>query len=126
MSQGAEWHRRQSEYNRRVYEWLHESRPDPTDWKVTTLFYSALHRINYWFAVQTKKVPESHAERNRRVENELPTMFDDYRDLYTLSMRARYRDGFRTHDSHRRHALLLPGRLEKGLPFPRGLPPGAA
>ena len=55
-----------------------------------------------------------------------PHAFNDYRDLYTLSMQARYRDGFRTHDSHRRHALLLLGRLEKGLPFPQGPPPGAA
>ena len=126
MSQGTEWYRQQSEYNKRVYEWLHESRPDLTDWKVTTLFYSALHRANHWFAVQTGTVPSNHAERNLRVKYEMPPAFNDYRDLYTLSMRARYRDGFRTHDSHRRHALVLLGRLEEGLTFPQGPPPGAA
>ena len=41
---------RQSEYNRHVYEWRQESRPDLADWKVVVLFYSALHRVNYWFA----------------------------------------------------------------------------
>ena len=118
MSQDAEWYRQQSEYNRSVYEWMDESRPNLTGWKAAVLFYSALHRVNYWFATQTGKVPENHAERNRRVRRELPHIFDDYRDLYELSMRARYRDGFRTHDSHRVHALDLLGRLEQGLPLP--------
>ena len=46
-----EWYREQSEYNRRFYEWLHKVRPrDAHDWKVVALFYSALHRVNYWFA----------------------------------------------------------------------------
>ena len=118
MSQDAEWYRRQSEYNRSVYEWMDESRPNLTDWKVAVLFYSALHGAIHWFATQTGRVPENHAERNRRVEKELPAIFGEYRGLYILSMRARYRDGFRTPDSHRVHALDLLGRLEKGLPFP--------
>ena len=97
---------------------MDESRPNLTDWKAAVLFYSALHRVNYWFATQTEKVPENHAERNRRVGYELPAIFGEYRGLYILSMQARYRDGFRTHDSHRAHALALLGRLEKGLPLP--------
>ena len=31
MSQDAEWYRQQSEYNRSVYEWMDESRPNLTD-----------------------------------------------------------------------------------------------
>ena len=118
MSQDAEWYRRQSEYNRSVYEWMDESRPNLADWKVTVLFYSALHRVNYWFVTQTEKVPENHVERNRRVERELPAIFDDYRDLYTMSRRARYCEGFRTDTFNRGHAVDLLDRLEKELPFP--------
>ena len=109
---------RQSEYSRRVYEWMDESRPNLAGWKAAVLFYSALHGANHWFAAQTGKVPENRAERNRRVEKELSAIFGEYRGLYILSMRARYRDGFRTHDSHRVHAMDLLGRLEEGLPFP--------
>ena len=117
MIQDAEWYRQQSVYNRRVYDWMREIRPSLTDWKAAVPFYPALHRVNYWFATQTGRVPENHAERNRRVEKELPAIFGEYRGLYILSMQARYRDGFRTHDSHRAHALDLLGRLEKGLPL---------
>ena len=118
MSQKTEWYKQQSEYNRCVYDWMHESRPNLTDWKVTVLFYSALHRVNYWFATQTGKVPENHAERNRRVRRELPRIFDDYRDLYVMSRRARYCEGFRTVDFHRGHAVDLLDQLEKAIPFP--------
>ena len=118
MSQDAEWYRRQSEYNRSVYEWMDESRPNLTDWKVVVLFYSALHRVNYWFATQTGKVPENRAGRNRRVRRELPQIFDDYRDIYTMSRRARYCEGFRTVDFHRGHAVDLLDRLTKEIPFP--------
>ncbi len=118
MSQDAEWYRQQSEYNRSVYEWMDESRPNLTDWKVVVLFYSALHRVNYWFVTQTGKVPENHAERNRRVRRELPQIFGRYRNLYMMSRRARYCEGFRTVDFHRGHAVDLLDILEKEIPFP--------
>ena len=82
------------------------------------LFYSALHRVNYWFATQTEKIPESYAERNRRVRRELPQIFGRYRNLYMMSRRARYCEGFRTVDFHRGHAVDFLDRLEKELPFP--------
>ena len=55
-----------------------------------------MHGANYWFAMQTDAVPENHATRNRRVRRELPQVFKCCRGLYLMSMRARYRDGFRT------------------------------
>ena len=97
---------------------MQEGRSDLTDWKAAVLFYSTLHRVNYWFATQTEKVPENHAERNRRVGYELPAIFDDYRDLYVMSRRARYCKGFRTDDFYRGHAVGLLDRLEKAIPFP--------
>ena len=78
-----------------------QSRPNLAGWKAAVLFYSALHRVNYWFATQTEKIPESYAERNRRVRRELPHIFDDYMDIYTMSRRGRYCEGFRTVDFHR-------------------------
>ena len=96
MSPPAEWYRRQSEYNKHFYEWLHASRPDDAnDWKVAALFYSGLHRVNYRFAKQEGEAPRSHVERNRRARRELPQVSDDCRSLYLMSMSARYRDGLR-------------------------------
>lgn len=76
-----------------------------------------MHGANYWFAMQTDAVPENHATRNRRVRRELPQVFKCCRGLYLMSMRARYRDGFRTGDHYRRHAPGLLVRLEEALPF---------
>ena len=95
-----------------------QSRPNLAGWKAAVLFYSALHRVNYWFATQTEKIPESYAERNRRVRRELPQIFGRYRNLYMMSRRARYCEGFRTVDFHRGHAVDFLDRLEKELPFP--------
>ena len=79
MSQDAEWHRRQSEYNRRVSEWMDESRPNPADWKAAVLFYPALHRANYWFDARTERV---RATLSGTVGRERTThVFDDCKDL---------------------------------------------
>ena len=118
MTPTTEWYREQSEYNRRFYEWLQAVRPhDAHDWKVVALFYSELHRVNYRFAKRTGRVPRRHFDRNRRVERELPQVFMDYRDLYLMSMRARYREGHRVPDDRRRSAVGAADRIEDDLPF---------
>ena len=67
---------------------------------------------------RTWRHPKNHAYRNRRVEAELPQVFDVYRDLCMMSIRARCHDGFRTKDYARRQALGMLENLEKSLPFP--------
>ena len=84
---------------------------------MNALFYSALHRINYWLVRQTGRAPRNHAERNRRVECELPQVLDDYNDLYLLSMRARYREGHRLGDDRRESAHELLCGIEERLLF---------
>ena len=117
MSIDVEWFRQQSEYNKRVYERLQADHRDMADWKVTVLFYSGLHRINYWLGTQTGRVPSSHVERKRRVKSELPRAIYDYNSLYLMSRRARYCEGFRIGDDSRRHAAGLLDRLERSIPF---------
>ena len=113
-----EWYREQSEHNRRLYEILQAAWPDDFhDWKVIALFYSALHRINYWLVKQTGRAPKNHFRRNQQVKHELPTVFRNYRDLFTMSIRARYRDGRRTRDYYHSRALTLLKQLEQELPF---------
>ena len=113
-----EWYREQSEYNRRFYERLQAAWPDDLhDWKVAALFYSALHRVNCHFVRLTGRAPGNHFERNQRVEKEMPEVFKTYRNLYLMSLQARYRDGLRTRDYHRGRALALLTQLERALPF---------
>ena len=113
-----EWYKEESEQNRRFYELLQATWPDKFhNWKVNALFYSALHRINYWLVRQTGRAPRNHAERNRRVECELPQVLDDYNDLYLLSMRARYREGHRLGDDRRESAHELLCGIEERLLF---------
>ena len=84
---------------------------------MNALFYSALHRINYWLVRQTGRSPGNHAERNRRVEYELPQVLGDYNDLYELSMQARYRKGHMLEDDRRQSAYELLCSIEERLPF---------
>ena len=53
-----------------------------------------LHRASYGFVRGTGRGPGNHFE-NRRGEGKHPRVFNDYNDLYLMSMRARYRDGHR-------------------------------
>ena len=118
MPPTTEWYREQSEHNRRIYERLQAAWPDDAhDWKIVALFYSELHRVNYHFARETGRAPGSHIARNRRVENELPQVFDDYNDLYMMSMQARYREGHKLEDDRRRSAVETADRIEDELPF---------
>ena len=117
MTEDAEWYKAQSEYNRRVYERLVADYDDMADWKVVALFYSALHRVNYWFVVRTGRAPDNHTKRNRSVRREMQEVFVDYRDLYMDSVRARYRDGFRVSDDRRKEAHARLCRIEEKLPF---------
>lgn len=115
-----EWYGEQCEYNRRIYERLHAAWPnDAHDWKINTLFYSALHRANCHFATKTGRAPDTNFERNLRVRREMPRAHGAYMYLYTMSTRARYHDGLRTKDSYRGHALGLLELQERLLPFPQ-------
>lgn len=116
----AEWYRKQSEYNRGIYEWIQATRPeDAHDWKVDVLFYSGLHRINYELVVLTGRAPENHSERNQQVRRKLPQVCKDYKRLYVMSIRARYREGYRYSDGHRRAADEKLRRIEDELLFPQ-------
>ena len=118
MPPTLEWYKEESEQNRRFYELLQATWPDKFhNWKVNALFYSALHMINYWLVRQTGRAPRNHIERKRRVRGELPQVFKDYRDLYEMSMRARYREGHRLKNHRHKSAYEKLCSIEKKFPF---------
>ena len=58
------------------------------DWEVTTLFYSALHYVSAYLATLGHH-PSSHHQRGVLVNN-LTAVWDEYQNLFLLSMAARY------------------------------------
>ena len=60
-----------------------------TEWEVTALLYSALHFASGFLATQGHH-PENHSHRNNLVRD-LTNIGMDYRNLYSLSLDARYR-----------------------------------
>ena len=66
------------------------------DWKLTVVFYIAVHYIDAYFLSHGTSI-NSHENRRRALENHHTTLSDDcidnYNNLYRLSRNARY-NGF--------------------------------
>ena len=58
------------------------------DWEITALFYSALHYVDAFLSTQGIH-PRSHDSRIRSIRS-FADAWEDYRDLYQLSLHARY------------------------------------
>lgn len=58
------------------------------NWEITALFYSALHYVDAFLSTQGIH-PRSHDSRIRSIRTYIET-WEDYRDLYQLSLGARY------------------------------------
>lgn len=78
-----------AEKNERFIEALSALPQRFPDWEVTGLFYSALHYASAFLATQGY-FPENHSDRNNLVRN-LTNIGTEYRNLYSLSLDARYR-----------------------------------
>lgn len=81
-------HRTRAEHN----EFLVQNLDNPFfDWKVTGLFYSALHYVDAYLAVRNIH-PPTHAVRlgHTRTDPKLQPVSRDYRELLNESRTARY------------------------------------
>ena len=58
------------------------------DWEITALFYSALHYVDAFLSTQNIH-PRNHDSRIRSIRSFIRA-WDDYRDLYNLSLDTRY------------------------------------
>ena len=67
---------------------------DFVDWKITTLFYSLMHRIDAVLALQGKGIhPNNHSERSVHVDDPngaLCSIRKEYRKLLNYSHASRY------------------------------------
>ena len=60
------------------------------EWKVTVIFYEALHLISALFILKHKKEFDRHIEMKKAIKNEYPDLSRDYRKLFAYSRVARY------------------------------------
>lgn len=91
-------HRRQLMHNRKVRLLLTRLAGNRTasptfhvhDWIVTLLFYQAVHAVESYLVRHYRKSSGDHRERKQRVHSTLPAVYSHYKDLFDLSIEARY------------------------------------
>ena len=64
-----------------------------SDWRMTTTFYAALHRVRAHFQASGLHMPSSHSKMRIQIARHVPETASAYDKLYALSIRARYTEG---------------------------------
>ena len=77
-----------AESNERFAESIAELPTRFPDWEITVLFYSALHYVDAFLSTQGIH-PRSHDSRIQSIRSFI-NIWENYRDLYHLSLDARY------------------------------------
>lgn len=92
----------QAKHNQLLHDTLHAAYPDQfNDWKITILFYVAIHYLKALAAKQKRSIGETHYDikaniKPPRFAGDSPTMpltlsaFNIYQDLLKYSQTARY------------------------------------
>jgi hypothetical protein len=104
-----EQHRAKAEHN----EFFCSTLGNPFwDWKVTGLFYVAVHHVHVYFESKHVTLPlkMNHEKRLTLVEWHLSEIFEDYRELLSNSRYARYEPA---HSFSQDDVQKLEKRLEK-------------
>lgn len=84
------FHLQKYRHDKETHDYLLERTPTFKDWEVITLFYSALHLIETYFANHGPYVPKRHEDRENLVEQFLNPIYDVYSKLYIICKKARY------------------------------------
>ena len=89
------WRLEQIEYNKRARERLARAAgPRFWGWEIVMMFYDIVIAVDGYAEMRGGPVPKNHKARRAVVERHLPHLVDLYDDLYTLSLVARYYDGY--------------------------------
>ena len=88
------FHKTQSIHNRNVLRHLDTQDNKFVDWKITILFYSALHIVDDYLVANFLPKPHFHHARDKLVRENLDHIYNSYRKLYRLSLEARYTHGY--------------------------------
>jgi len=84
------WQTIQSVHNINTQKYLNMKNPSYIDWEITAVFYSALHLIDAYLLKNHGARPHKHKDRFEKISLFLQPIYNEYDNLYTLSLRSRY------------------------------------
>ena len=86
------WHKTQAAHNQKFSNDISAILPNQyRDWEIISMFYAALHLVDKYFSNNDVPMPTGHRSRELKIQSVLPAIYDDYMDLFRLSMDSRYR-----------------------------------
>ena len=89
------WRRHQIDYNRRARKRLAEEGSGRLwAWEIVMMFYEIVIAVDGYAEARGMPVPKTHAARRAIVKRHLPHLAGPYNDIYGLSLRARYYNGY--------------------------------
>ncbi len=111
------WRLFQLKYNRRARERLVEA--DGVRfwaWEIIMMFYDIVITVDGYAEAGGAPAPRTHRARRAVVERHLPHLLDPYDDLYTLSLVARYYDGYAMTEKAWRRAVRCHEMVVRSIP----------
>ena len=80
------------EHNREFYNEPVFSTQKYDDWLIVAMFYEIVHLLESYIFETSKKHSSGHVERDDYISNDpcLKEIVEEYRDLYTMTNKARY------------------------------------
>ena len=86
-------------------------------WETVLMFYEIVIILDGYAEARGMPTPKSHKARRSVVERHLPHLLDQYDDLCTLSLDARYYKGYAMTESEGRRAAQSHGILTRSIPL---------
>ena len=114
-----EWRRHQVEHDRRAREKLAKGDSERfLDWEATMMFYEIVIALDGYAEARGLPTPKNHKARRAIVERHLPLLVDFYNDLYSMSLEARYYNGYDMTVKEWRAAARCREALARSIPAP--------
>ena len=88
------------------------------DWEATMMFYEIVIVLDGYAEARGLPTPKNHKARRAIVERHLPLLADFYDDLYTLSLEARYYNGYVMTEKEGGEAARCREALVRSIPAP--------
>ena len=114
-----EWRRIQVKHDRRAREKLAKGGGARFwDWEATMMFYEIVIALDGYAEARGIPTPKNHKARRAIVERHLPLLADFYNDLYSLSLEARYYNGYDMTEKEWREAARCREALARSISAP--------
>ena len=111
------WRRIQAEHDRRARERLAGGGGERFwDWEATMMLYEIVIVLDGCAEARGLPTPKNHKARRALVKRHLPHLVDFYDDLYSMSLEARYYNGYDMTEKEWRAAARCREALARSIP----------